>query len=688
MDALQLFREMNHAGMEPNRVTFLTLLSACAKLGSLAEGRMIHACVIEWGLQSDIAAGTALINMYDKCGSLEGACTSFEKMHLCNVVAWTSMIATYAGHGHDKDALFLFWHMQRKGMEPNELTFMSVLSACTSQTALYQGRLIHALVLLNGLDLKVGLGTALVTMYGKCGTISDAASVFGKLQPRNLISWTAMMTAYVEHEHHEESLIVFQQMQLEGIKPDKVAFTIALNACASLLSLVEGRQTHTSIIYTGFESDILIVSALVDMYGKSGALDDAYSVFCKVHQRDAVLWSAMISGCVLKGYGKEALELFQQMQEKGVEPDEVTFVSVLGACGSPEVLGEGRIIHSCFIETGCSSDLVRTGLITMYGSCGALVDAQIVFQAMQHPDVVAWNAVMATYVQHGDSEKAMELFLTMQLEGYDADEVTFISILSACAGLAVLKEGRNIHSLIIKAGFQSHSLVENGLINFYGKCGALEDVCVVFDKLCTHNVVSWTAVLTAYAQQGLGKEALEVFDQMQQEGVKPDKVTLISLLSACNHAGMISEGHNCFVSLSQDYDVRPTVEHLFCIVDLLGRAGQLGEAENLIFKIPLEINAAHWSSLLGASTVHNNSELGRRAATYMFGLDPCVAPPCVWIAKLYSADSLWDEAEMEQTCWQGVDVDTKLIGLHSDGENSVSSCYHVGEMTNKDMLLP
>ncbi|MCO5598360.1 hypothetical protein L7F22_052455 [Adiantum nelumboides] len=625
MEALQIFRDMKSSGMEPNRVTFLTILSACTAIGSLSKGRLIHTCVVELGLQSDVAIETSLVNMYGKCKMLEDACIVFNKMHLRNVVAWTSMIAVYAQHGRHEEAILLFWHMQSGGVEPNDPTFMNVLGACASPRALFSGRVIHTLVLFSGSDVDIAIGTALITMYGRCGEVRDAASVFSSLRPRNLLCWTAMMSIYKEHEQHDDCLLLYKQLLSEGCRPDKITFTIALNACASLLSLNKGMHIHMTTVYFGLEADVQIASALVDMYGKVGALLETYWLFNAVHQKDAVLWSAMISACILNGHRKEGLQLFQKMEEEGVDPDEVTYLSVLGACDNPEELDEGRTLHSQFTRAGLSLDLVGGSLLTMYANCGELEDALRVFQAMQSPDIVDFNAVITACVQHGVHEKALKIFSTLHLRSNNVNDVTYINALNACAGLAALQKGRKIHALVLEAGFHLNSPVENALINLYSKSGALEDVHVMFNKLSSPSMPSWTTFLTACAQHGLGKKALHVFSQMQEEGVVPDEITLLGLLSACNHAGMVDAGEDVFLFLSRSYDMELNAEHFAGLVDLLGRTGRLMEAECYVSKFPPENRSAHWSSLLSSALLHNDTGLGRKAAAYMLDVDPYVA---------------------------------------------------------------
>lgn len=248
------------------------------------------------------------------------------------------------------------------------------------------------------------------------------------------------------------------------------------------------------------------------------------------------------------------------------------------------------------------------------------------------------------YVDEGYDEEALELAFQMQRSGIEPNDYTFASILIACSNISVLEKGKQVHALIIKAGFESHISVKSGLVTMYSKCGSIEDARQTFDSLDKGDVVSWTAIIAAYAQHGPGIEALKLFGQMQQQGVKPDHVTLIGLLSACSNAGLVDEGWHYFNSMDKDHGIEPTVEHYACIVDLFGRAGRLDEAEDFINKMPLKPDAVVWGALLGACKVHGNIELGKRVSECLLELEPQCVGTHILLANIYAADGRWVDA--------------------------------------------
>uniref|UniRef100_UPI0040747504 Synthetic PPR-DYW protein n=1 Tax=synthetic construct TaxID=32630 RepID=UPI0040747504 len=461
----------------------------------------------------------------------------------------------------------------------------------------------------------------------------------------SVFSWNSKIRGYARNGQPEEALSLYSQMRRSGIKPDNYTFPFVLKACASLSSLKEGKQIHGHVIKSGFESDVYVQSALIDMYAKCGELEDARKVFDEMPERNVVSWNAMISGYAQNGQSEEALELFREMQQEGIKPSEFTFCSVLSACASLGSLEMGKQIHGYVIKSGFESIVfVGNALIDMYAKCGSIEDARKVFDEMPERTVVSWTAMISGYAQNGQSEEALELFREMQREGVKPDEVTLPSVLSACANLGALEQGKQIHAYVIKSGFESDVFVGSALIDMYAKCGSIEDARKVFDKMPERDVVSWNAMIAAYAQHGHGKEALQLFQQMQQEGVKPSEVTFTSILSACSHAGLVDEGHHYFESMSPDYGITPRVEHYGCMVDLLGRAGRLDEAEDLIKSMPFQPNVVVWGTLLGACRVHGDVERGERAAERILELDPESAAPYVLLSNIYAAAGRWDEA--------------------------------------------
>ncbi|KAJ7515092.1 hypothetical protein O6H91_23G070800 [Diphasiastrum complanatum] len=380
------------------------------------------------------------------------------------------------------------------------------------------------------------------------------------------------------------------------------------------------------------------------MFSKCGSVLHAHKVFKNMPQHNVYSWTAIISAYADSGEVEEAINLFQQMQETGLAPDKVLFVVVIKACASLAGLEHGRQIHSDIIKRGFQSDVVvGSTLVKMYAKCGCTEDAREVFDNMSERDVVSWTAMIAGYAQNGLGEEALALYEQMKQEGVQPDDVTFVLLLKACASLAALEQGKQLHSEIIKRGFQLDVVVGNTLVNMYAKCGCTEDAREVFDNMSERDVVSWTGMIAGYAQNGLGKEALALFEQMQREGTKPNEVTYISVLSACAHSGLVDQGRYFFDSMCKNQGVTPTKEHYACIVDLLGRAGCLADAELFINKMPIQPNSVVWMTLLGAARNHGHAEIGRRAFDRVVKLDPKNAAPYVLLSNIYVAAGKKDE---------------------------------------------
>lgn len=527
---------------------------------------------------------------------------------------------------------------RRLGTEVDSSAIISILRWCIESKNVLEGRRVHDLIVNKGLERDTFLGNLLMEMYAKSGAVKHARFVFDKIHKRNVFSWTIMIAAYAQVGCDIEALKLYKQMEQGGEAPNKFTFSTILGACSSLKDLEEGKMVHTSAAESGHESDVVVANALVNMYSKCESLMDSGRVFEKMCKPDVVSWTAMIAAYAQNGRGREALQLYSQMERDGIEPNRVTFMSALAACGILGAIDQGKTIHHSVVYNGFVSDVVvSTALIDMFGKCGSCEDARRVFDKLSTRDIISWNAMITAYVQHRHSESALQLYRAMQWEGVEPNEVTFLSVLSACSSLADLAKGNTIHASIANREIMS-DLLAIALVNMYGKCGSLEDAWMVFNIICRHDVVSWTAMIAAYAQNGYGPEALQLFMQMEQEGVKPNEITFINVLSACSHSGLLEDGHRHFISMNEDHGIKPTVEHYACMVDLLGRAGLLHEAEIFINEMPLQADIVLWRSLLGACSVHGDVEHGRHAAEQSFNLDKDSDAPYVLLSNILSAN--------------------------------------------------
>ncbi|XP_059066089.1 pentatricopeptide repeat-containing protein At2g39620 [Cryptomeria japonica] len=643
-DALFLFDLMQRSDVQPNAVTFVNVLPACADLGFLQKGEHLHNHIIESGFGFDISVGTALIDMYAKCGSIEKARRVFDKMHERNIIMWTAMITGYIRNGCGEMALNLFHQMLMTNLKPDSVTIVNVLSACINSGNLNHGKWIHEYVIQNGLELDVSIENSLVAMYAGCGNLQVARELFDKLSQKTVMSWNAMIAGYAENRHFKEVMALFSQMKLTDVKPNSITMVSLLSACSVLGDLQLGMWIHNYIIRNGFESNVFVGTAVTDMYCKCGGIELARVVFDTMCEKNVVSWSAMIAGYAQNGLANEAFTLFQEMQFADITPNPITFIGLLPACADLQDLGQGRSIHGYIIRSGFDSNVsVQTALLDMYAKCRDIEAAGQLFDNISTRDVVSWNAMIAGYAQNIHATKALTLFHEMKLANVQPDSVSMTCVLPACAHLAALEQGKWIHTNIIRSGFDSEISVVTALIDMYTKCGALYFACKLFDKMVEKDVVSWNTMIGAYGMHGYSKEALELFSKMRSMCVKPDQITFVCVLSTCSHAGLVDEGWQNFKCMLQDYCIKPSMEHYACMVDLLGRAGQLDEAHIFIQNMPLEPDAGIWGALLGACKIYCNIQLGELVAERLFQLEPDNAGHYVLLSNIYAAVSRWDD---------------------------------------------
>lgn len=584
--------------------------------------------------------------MYGKCGDLPEARLLFDNMARRNVFSWTIMIAAYAQKGHGKEALQLFQEMQAVRVKPDKFTFTTILGVCSKLVALEQGKEIHTSIVESGFYSDVVVKTALMNMYNKCGNVEEARKVFDDMPERDAISWNTMISAYVQNGHSSLALKLYRKMQAEQVKPDKVTFLTALGACSTPSDLCQGKGIHADIDASGFDSDTVVMTALFHMYGKCGSVEGARMLFDKMHGRDLVSWNAMITTYVQYGQVKEALELYAEMQQLGVKANRITYLSVLGACSSPTALAEGKKIHESIAkDTGFQPDIVvNTSLVNMYSRCGDLEKARKLFNQMQGRDTVSWNAIILEYVHHGHYKEALQLYQQMQREGLEPDGTTFKGVLTAFSSLAALSRGKKVPTSIADTDFETDVSIGTALFNMYSMCGSLEVIQSVLDKMQKGNI-GWNAMIAAYAQNKKGVEAMCLFRRMQHEHVKPDKDTFVNILNACIWSGLADDAWHYFSMMTEQADMTPTVEHCACMVDLLGRSGQLEEAERFIANIPIQANAAVWKALLAACRIHGDVDRGKRVAEYVIQMDPQNAAPYILLSNMYARDRRWDDVE-------------------------------------------
>lgn len=382
----------------------------------------------------------------------------------------------------------------------------------------------------------------------------------------------------------------------------------------------------------------------------------------------------MVRAYSIMGFSMEALDLFRHMISASIRPDPVALATAISACRQLGHLGLAKMIHGFTLCSGTQIDaFVSTELLRIYGDHGELelarklfdempirtpvawnaivhqyvkndlIDvARQMFVEMPNRDAISWNTLISGYSQAGHCREALELFHDMELSSVRPNELTLCTILAACASLGALEIGMWLHAYIERNNMNFDGCLDHCLIDMYAKCGSIEKAVQVFEKIpMRRDLYLWTSVICGLAMHGQADHALRLFSQMQEVGVQPDDVTLVGVLNACAHGGLIDEGYKYFHSMEKVYGLKPKIEHYGCMIDLLGRGGQLQEALDIIVGMPMEPNAVVWGTLLSGCRVHNNVKLGEIAAMKLFELDPCDPWARVMLSNMYAEAHDW-----------------------------------------------
>ncbi|XP_060669951.1 putative pentatricopeptide repeat-containing protein At1g17630 isoform X1 [Ziziphus jujuba] len=556
---------------------------------------------------------------------------------------------------------------------------------------------IHTHILITGLYRSAFLAARLLSVYSRFGLVMDAQKVFD-IYPLegigNLLLWNAIVRANVSHGFYKEALELYDKMRKLGVWADGFTFPLIVRACALLGDLNLCKIVHCHVLRMGFQNHLHVVNELLGMYGKLGQMKVACKLFDRMAVRSYVSWNTMVSAYAFNYDCEGARKIFQRMGLERFEPNSVTWTSLLSSharCGKHEEVMEffgmmrsrgvgttaealavvlsvcgylvapnkGKMIHGYVMKGGFEAYLfAKNALICMYGKCREVEDAHKLFLEMETKNLVGWNALISSYAESGQCDEAFELFTQleksdgypvmtpnviswsaviggfasnggeeeslklfrrMQLTGVMANSVTISSVLSVCAELAALNLGREIHGHVLRAMMDGNILVGNGLINMYTKCGSFKEGHLVFEAIDGKDLISWNSMITGYGMHG-------------------------HVLSACSHAGLITEGRNLFDKMNRDYGIEPQMEHYACMVDLLGRAGLLQEASNIVKNMPMKPNACIWSALLNSCRMHKNTSIAEETAAQISHLNSEMTGSYMLLSNIYAASGRWEES--------------------------------------------
>ncbi|KAA8524478.1 hypothetical protein F0562_010901 [Nyssa sinensis] len=616
-------------------LSFFTLLQQYTQQKNLHKGRSLHAHIVKTGSSSCVYIANSLVNFYAKCERHIEATLVFEEIEDKDVVSWNCLINGYSQQGSKSSysVLEFFQRMMTENVFPNAHTFAGVFTAASNLSDPFAGQQAHSLAIKMETCSDVFVGSSLLNVYCKSNLLGEARKLFDRMPERNSVSWATMISGYAMQRLSGEALGLFKLMMGRG---EEVLNEFVITSVLSAFTLPElikgGEQIHCLALKSGLLSIVSVANAIVTMYAKCGSLDDALQSFELSSDKNSITWSAMITGYAQSGNCVKALKLFSNMHFSGMRPSEFTLVGVLNACSDIGAAGEGKQVHDYLVKMGFESQIyIMTALVDMYAKCGSVADARKGFDYLKEPDIVLWTSMIGGYVQNGESESALSLYCRMQMEGILPNELTMVNILKACSSLAALEQGKQIHARTIKYGFSLDVPIGSALSTMYAKCGILEDGNLVFTRMPVRDVVSWNSMISGLSQNGCGKEALELFEEMQLEGTKPDYVTFVNILSACSHMGLVERGWVYFKMMSDEFGIVPRVEHYACMVDILSRAGKLNEAKEFIESATIDHGQCLWRVLLSACRNYRRKEDVERVRRMMNIRGLSKEPGCSWI---------------------------------------------------------
>lgn len=596
------------------------------------------------------------ITQHGRTGNIDEAESIFNRMPFKSTVSWTAMLTAYAENGNISKARQVFDNMPER------------------TTSSYN---------------------AMITSYNKYGCMVDEAyDLFCNMSERNAVSYATMITGLVSMGRFDKALEIYKNIPGEWREP--VCSNVLINGYLKVGKL----DAAVGVFEGMFQRDVVSWSLMVDGYCKSGRIVEARNLFDKMVERNVVTWTTMINGYMKMGYLVDGFGLFSSMRkEKGILINSTTLTVIFEACGHFERYREGIQMHGLVLKVGFDFCVfLGNSIIAMYSRFGCIGAANLVFYLMLKKDLVSWNSLITVYVQQneieeayglfkkmpkkdvvswttmimgfsgqGQTDKAVELFRmmpqkdtiawTVVISGFVSNEMyeeafhwfnemlqksvkpnslTFSSLLSASANSAILNHGQQIHAQAIKMLLELDLSIQNSLVSMYSKCGNVADACQVFMSIKEPNTVSFNSMITGFAQNGLGEEALKLFRKMQRERQEPNQITFLAVLSACTHVGLVEVGWEHFKNMKSLYNIEPGPDHHSCMVDLLGRAGLFNEAVDLIYSMPFEPHPGVWGALLGTSMTHHRLDLAKLAAQHLTKLEPDSATPYVVLSNLYT----------------------------------------------------
>ncbi|KAG9453266.1 hypothetical protein H6P81_006170 [Aristolochia fimbriata] len=650
-DALDFFRRMMDIEVRPCSAIFAGILPVFSRSCCLDFAKQIHGLIVVSGFESDRFVGSGLVDMYTNCGGLGYGHLVFERVKERDIACWNAMIKGYSQRGLFDEAIKLLIQMHGNRVNPNKVTwecFMtavvqsgsinnilgiikrlesggvrpnltsisSLLKICESPDVVHYVKELEQYLVIEGYLSDKTMASLFLNFYLKFANFDAANDIFKCIGVKELGDWNSMISSYANSRQGDIALELFHSMREDGIEPDIVSwnsvmdglvrsfdfegamgifeemkwskqrpdsksFEIILPVLANLTCLRTGKELHNMFFRHECKMNHYISTALMNMYGNCRDTDYAKKIFNSMYSKDIVAWNTLISVLAKNGFINEALKTFDNMEMEG-----------------------------------------------------------------QKANVITWTTLISVHVQNGQVDDSFKYFRQLQMHGLKPNSFTIASILPACAQSATLCHGKAIHGYSIRSlSIYNDMFIANSLMDMFIKCGSLAYAECIFGTLLQRDIITWNTMITGYIVHGKSDSSLALFNEMLGDGIVPDSITFVGVLSACSHSGLIDEGWKQFNTMSTVYGIVPSGKHYTCMVDMLGRAGQFETALNFIIQMPLQPTASLWGALLFAAKTHRNVEMAEYAAKHLLELQPNDPGNYVILSNIYASQKRWNDAD-------------------------------------------
>ncbi|EEF50791.1 pentatricopeptide repeat-containing protein, putative [Ricinus communis] len=580
---------------------YMPLFRSCTSLRPLT---LLHSHLLVTGLHHDPQASTKLIESYSQIGCLQSSKLVFETFQNPDSFMWAVLIKCHVWSNFCGEAISLYNKMIYKQIPISDFIFSSVLRACAGFGNLDVGEEVHGRIIKYGLDVDHVVETSLLGMYGDLGCLSNAKKVFDNMTTRDLVSWSSIISCYVDNGESSEGLEMFRLLVSQDVELDSVTMLSIAGACGELGFLRLAKSVHGCIIRQRIETRGPLNDALVLMYSRCDDFSSAERIFSNMFNRSIASWTAMISCYNRSRWFKQALQVFVEMLEFKVAPNAVTIMAVLSSCAGFNLLREGKSVHCYAVKhIDLDDDSLGPALIEYYAQFGKLSYCEKVLHTIGKRNIISWNMLISVYASQGLFKEALGIFVQMQRQGQIPDSFSLSSSISACANVGLLWLGHQIHGYAIKRHILDE-FVQNSLIDMYSKCGHVDLAYLIFDRIQSKSVVAWNSMICGFSQIGNSLEAIRLFDQMYLNCLDMNEVTFLTAIQACSHMGHLEKGkwlHHKLIA----YGVKKDLFIDTALIDMYAKCGDLRIAHR-VFDSMSERSVVSWSAMIGGCGMHGD----------------------------------------------------------------------------------